>query len=81
MKANIYIKYKEGILDPQGTTVSHALQSMNINDIDSLTIGKFIEMNFKDISKEEATSIADESCRKLLANPNIETYEFEIIEN
>ena len=80
MKADIYIKYKEGILDPQGTTVSHALESMDIKNIKSLSIGKFIEMNFNDISKEEAKSIADESCRKLLANPNIETYEFKIIE-
>ena len=80
MKANIYIKYKDGILDPQGTTVSHALKSMNVKNIDSLTIGKFIEMNFSDITKEEASKIADESCRKLLANPNIETYEFEIVE-
>ena len=51
MKANIYIKYKEGILDPQGTTVSHALKSMNVKNIDSLTIGKFIEMNFINIHK------------------------------
>ena len=80
MKANIYIKYKEGILDPQGTTVSHALESMDIKNIESLTIGKFIEMNFDDISKKEAASIADESCRKLLANPNIETYKYEIVE-
>tara|TARA_B100000029_G_C17367299_1_gene884840 strand:- start:125 stop:370 length:246 start_codon:yes stop_codon:yes gene_type:complete len=80
MKANIYIKYKEGILDPQGTTVSHALESMNVKNIESLTIGKFIEMNFNNVSKEEAASIADESCRKLLANPNIETYEYEIVE-
>jgi len=80
MKANIYIKYKDGILDPQGTTVSHALESMNVKNIESLTIGKFIEMNFNDISKEEAESIADESCRKLLANPNIETYKVEIVE-
>ena len=80
MKANIYIKYKDGILDPQGTTVSHALESMNVKNIDSLTIGKFIEMNFSDITKQEAESIANESCKKLLANPNIETYKIEIVE-
>tara|TARA_Y100001970_G_scaffold98372_1_gene123661 strand:- start:622 stop:867 length:246 start_codon:yes stop_codon:yes gene_type:complete len=80
MKANIYIKYKDGILDPQGTTVSNALESMNIKNIESLTIGKYIEMHFSDISKQEAESIADDSCRKLLANPNIETYKVEIVE-
>ena len=80
MKANIYIKYKDGILDPQGTTVCHALKTMKINHVESLTIGKFVEMYFGNISKKEAEAIADESCRKLLANPNIETYKFEIVD-
>ena len=80
MKAKIYIKYKEGILDPQGKTVHNALESMEINNISCVTIGKYIEMDFNDISKDEAKSITDESCRKLLANPNTESYKFEIID-
>jgi len=80
MKAKIYIKYKEGILDPQGKTVHNALESMEINDISCVTIGKYIEMEFQDISKSEAESITDQSCRKLLANPNTESYKFEIVE-
>ena len=80
MKAKIYIKYKEGILDPQGKTVHNALESMEIKDISCVTIGKYIEMEFQDISKSVAESITDESCRKLLANPNTESYKFEIVE-
>ena len=80
MKAKIYIKYKEGILDPQGKTVHNALESMEINNISCVTIGKYIEMDFSDISKDKAKSIAEESCRKLLANPNTESYTFEIID-
>ena len=80
MKAKIYIKYKEGILDPQGKTVHNALESMEINNISCITIGKYIEMDFSDISEDEAKSIAEESCRKLLANPNTETYRFELEE-
>ena len=80
MKAKIYIKYKEGILDPQGKTVHNALESMEINNISCITIGKYIEMDFSDISKDEAKSITEESCRKLLANPNTESYKFEIID-
>ena len=80
MKAKIYITYKDGILDPQGKTVGGALNSMGLSNIEQVSIGKFIEMNFDDISKKEAASIADESCRKLLANPNIETYKYEIVE-
>ena len=80
MKAKIYISYKEGILDPQGKTVNNALDSIGINRIESVRMGKYIEMEFDSISKEEASQITDESCRKLLANPNTETYSFEIVE-
>jgi len=80
MKAKIYISYKEGILDPQGKTINHALDAIGINKINSVRMGKYIEMEFKNISKEKASDITDESCRKLLANPNTETYSFEIVE-
>ncbi len=80
MKAKIYISYKEGILDPQGQTVNHALDAIGIKKIHSVRMGKYIEMEFNGISKDKAGEIADESCRKLLANPNTETYSFEIVE-
>ena len=80
MKAKIYISYKEGILDPQGKTISHALDTIGIKKINSVRMGKYIEMEFKSISKDNASKITDESCRKLLANPNTETYSFEIVE-
>lgn len=79
MKAKIFIKYKDGILDPQGKVTGKALNSIGINGINSLTIGKYIEMEFGDVSKDEANQIADESCKKLLVNPNTQTYTFEII--
>ena len=80
MKAKIYISYKEGILDPKGQTVGHALNAIGIKKINSVRMGKYIEMGFVGISKEKASEITDESCRKLLANPNTETYTFEIVE-
>ena len=80
MKAKIYISYKDGILDPQGQTISHALDSIGIKKINSVRMGKYIEMKFNGISKDEASKITDESCRKLLANPNTETYRFELVE-
>ena len=80
MKAKIYIKYKEGILDPQGKTVHSALKSMDINNIACVTIGKYIEMEFKNLSKDDAKSVTEESCKKLLANPNTESYTFEIVD-
>ena len=80
MKAKIYISYKDGILDPQGQTVGHALDAIGIKKINSVRMGKYIEMEFNGITKDEASKITDESCRKLLANPNTETYKFEMVE-
>ena len=80
MKAKIYISYKAGILDPQGKTVNHALDAIGIKKINSVRMGKYIEMDFNGITQDQASNITDESCRKLLANPNTETYTFEIVE-
>lgn len=79
MKAKIYISYKEGILDPQGKIVNEALNDIGVENIKSISIGKYIEMNFSGVSEKEAEKITDESCQKLLANPNTETYTFEIV--
>tara|TARA_B100001094_G_scaffold71466_1_gene67795 strand:- start:368 stop:613 length:246 start_codon:yes stop_codon:yes gene_type:complete len=79
MKAKIFIKYKDGILDPQGKVTGNALNSIGVKGIDSLSIGKYIEMEFDDITRDEADKIANDSCKKLLVNPNTQTYTYEII--
>ena len=80
MKAKIYSNYKDGILDPEGLTVSKALQAIGIDGIENLSIGKCIELEFKNKTKEEAIDIIEQSCAKLLANPNTEVYHYKIIE-
>ena len=79
MKAKVYIKYKDGILDPQGKVTNNALKSIGISGIENLTIGKYEEIEFGDISKEEADKLTNQSCLKLLVNPNTQTYSYEII--
>ena len=79
MRAKIYIKYKEGILDPQGKVTNNALKSIGISGIESLTIGKYIEIDFNNISKDKADQITNNSCKKLLVNPNTQTYTYEIV--
>ena len=76
MKAIININYKDGILDPEGVTISKALDNIGINGIHELSVGKCIEMNLDCSSKEEAVKIVEEACNKLLANPNTETYKY-----
>ena len=80
MKAKVYISYKEGILDPQGKTVGNALQTMDLKGISDVRIGKYIEIVFNGVTREQASSLTEESCKKLLANPNTETYRFELEE-
>ena len=53
MKAKIYINYKDGILDPEGLTVSKALKSIGIHGIENLSIGKCIDLTLNNKSKEE----------------------------
>ena len=81
MKAKIYITYKDGILDPQGTTVNKALKSMNIKGIKTMQIGKYIEMDFSNKDKKKAIKVCEEACTKLLANHNTESYKYEIVED
>jgi len=81
MKAKVYINYKDGILDPQGATVNHALTSMGYEGFDEIRIGKLIEIQFGNISKQKAEELTDKACRKMLANPNTESYRFDILED
>ena len=80
MKAKIYIKYKDGILDPQGKVTVNALHYIGIEGFESLTIGKYIEMEFESIEKDKAELLVEQSCKELLVNPNTQTYSFEIEE-
>jgi phosphoribosylformylglycinamidine synthase subunit PurS len=76
--AKIKVTLRKTILDPQGKTVEHSLKSLGYDNISGTRIGKYIEMKIDVNSKEEAAVIAEESCKRLLSNPVMEDYEFEI---
>jgi phosphoribosylformylglycinamidine synthase len=80
MKSKIKILLKESILDPQGSTVRHAIESLGHEGIANVRIGKYIEVNFDSDSKENVEEQTKILCEKLLTNPVIETYQFEIEE-
>lgn len=81
-KAKIYVYFKKGILDPQGKAVHHILSTMNFNQVKNVRIGKFINVEFENgLSKDEMESQTEKFCNKLLANPIIEDFHFEIEEN
>ncbi len=78
--SKIKITLRKNILDPQGKTIEHSLKSMGYDSILDTRIGKFIELQVEADSKEKASQITDDACKKLLANPVMEDYEFEITE-
>jgi phosphoribosylformylglycinamidine synthase subunit PurS len=78
--AQIKVTLRKSILDPQGKTVEHSIQSLGYNNIKNTRIGKYIELKIDAVSEEEAKRITDEICRKLLANPVMEDYTFQITE-
>ena len=82
MKAKIYINYKQGILDPQGKTVGGALTSIGLDGVKDVSIGKYIQLDFdKKLTKKEVVNLTEQSCKKLLVNPNTEQFIYQIIED
>lgn len=76
-KANVTVNLKKSILDPQGSAVEKALKSMKY-PVESVRIGKFMEVTLTEVDKVKAEDIMHEICRKLLSNPVIEDYSFEL---
>jgi len=77
-RAKIYIKLKETVSDPQGLTIKHALESLGYNSAKEVRVGKLIILKIDSDNAEEAKQKVDEMCQKLLANPVIEEYSFEL---
>lgn len=80
MRALIYITPKEGILDPQGLTVGKALRNLGMEEVTGVRMGKYIEMELPGITSKKTEEITRQACDRLLANLNIESYRFEIVE-
>jgi len=76
--ATIYVRLKEGVLDPQGSTIKRALEDMGYKGIEEIRSGKVFEISLNSRDKKGTEKLLDEICRKLLANPVIEKYQIEI---
>ncbi|MDW8436473.1 MAG: phosphoribosylformylglycinamidine synthase subunit PurS [Chloroherpetonaceae bacterium] len=77
-RAKIKITLRKSILDAQGKTTQAALRNLGYHSIESVRIGKYIEMELSDEDESEARRKTEEACKKLLANPVMEDYSFEI---
>jgi phosphoribosylformylglycinamidine synthase PurS subunit len=78
MKAKIIITPKKAVVDPQGKTVQSALAHMGYNDVGAVHVGKYLEIELSGSDKEIARKQIDDACHKILSNPVIEDYRFEI---
>jgi phosphoribosylformylglycinamidine synthase subunit PurS len=79
-KVKVYITLRESVLDPQGSAVKQALHSMNFNEVEDVRIGKYMELTIPSTVKN-VEEMVEEMCHKLLANPVIEDYRYEIEES
>lgn len=76
-KAIVYVRLKDGVLDPQGVTIQKALSQMGYSDVASVRSGKFFEIELT--GDGNAKQRVEEVCSKLLANPVIEQFKVEMV--
>ena len=81
MKVSIQVRLKNGILDPQGKTVNNALHHLGFKNIQNVRVGKLIEFNIQETDKKKSSAIIEDACKKLLSNPVIEDFSYELGED
>ena len=75
-KATVYVRLKEGVLDPQGLTIQKAILNMGYDQVESVRSGRFFELDIN-ADDDQADQKINEICSKLLSNPVIENYSLE----
>ena len=78
MKAKIHVTLKSGILDPQGKAIEHALETLGFKNAGNVRMGKYLELDLKETTKDRADAEVKAMCEKLLANTIIEEYRYEL---
>lgn len=76
--ARIYVTLKPVVNDPQGLTIRGALHSLGFASVDDVRAGKYLEVRLEAADQEEASAAVTAMCEKLLANPVLEEFRFEV---
>ena len=79
MKARVFVTLKNGVLDPQGEAIRHALGTLGFAGVEGVRQGKVIDLDLAETDRAQAESAAAEMCEKLLANTIIENFRVEIL--
>ena len=78
MKAKIHVTLKQGILDPQGKAIEHALDSLGFKNAANVRVGKYMELDLDQTDRAKAEAEVKSMCEKLLANTIIEEYRYDV---
>lgn len=78
MKARVFVTLKNGVLDPQGKAIGHALNSLGFSAVGDVRQGKVIDLELSETDEGKAKDAVKAMCEKLLANTVIEKYEIEL---
>jgi phosphoribosylformylglycinamidine synthase len=78
LKAKVYVTLRKSVFDPQGKAVQEALGSMGFKEVQSVRMGKYIELELGNTDKTKAGEEIKTMCEKLLANTVIEDYRYEL---
>ncbi len=78
MKARVHVMLREGVLDPQGKAIAHALGSLGFTGVSEVRQGKVIDLEIAESDPARARQTVEEMCRQLLANTVIESYQIEL---
>lgn len=79
MRVKIFISFKKGVLDPQGKAIEQSLHTLGYREVEDVRLGKLVDLRVADGSAEAIRDRVREMCDKLLANPVIEDYRFELV--
>ena len=79
MKARVKIMLKNGVLDPQGEAIKHALNNIGFESVTGVRQGKVIELDIEGSDKNQVRSQIENMCNKMLANTVIENFEIELL--
>ena len=80
MKARVFITLKNGVLDPQGKAIGHALNGLGFGSVGDVRQGKVIDLELSETDAEKARADLKSMCEKLLANTVIENYRIEKVQ-
>jgi phosphoribosylformylglycinamidine synthase PurS subunit len=78
MKARVHVMLKQGVLDPQGKAIAHALGSLGFSGVNEVRQGKVIDLDLAESDPARARETVEQMCRQLLANTVIESYQIEL---